>query len=286
MKSLFFLLGLILLSFTGYAQLEGAKDKSGKFGFINGNGEWVIEPAFEEITEFDEYPFTLVKNQGKWGLINREGKIIIPFQYNKADQGWTYSAAVSIVEQNGKFGIVSRAEGKEVIPCKYDDPIEFNDTYMPELKVTAVVFIDKKMGLITESGREVVPCIYDADKDPFGLLDAENLLYIVRREKKIGAVDTTGQEVIKCNYDLINPQGAEFFDVVINKMHGLYSINERREIIAPFYDQPFSFEGEYAIVQKNKKYGAIDSTGKVIIPFRFSNDDSVFLELEKLREEH
>ena len=276
---------LFALPITTFAQLESAKDKSGKFGFMNNSGAWAIQPGYDEVTEFEEHPFTLVKKNGNWGLINQQGETIIPFQYNKVDQGWSYSTAISVVEQNGKFGIVNRETGKEIVTCKYDAAIEFNDTYIPELNVTAVVFQDKKMGLIVESGREVVPCLYDADKDPFTLLDAENLLYTVRREKKMGAIDTTGAEVIKCNYDQIEAQDAEFFDIVINKKHGLYSLKEKREIISPLYDQPFMFEGEFAIVQQNKKYGAIDKTGKVIVPFRFSNDDSVFLELEKLREQ-
>ena len=279
-----FLILAVIASIQCTAQLESLKDKSGKFGFVNENGDWVIQPIYQEVTEFEEYPFTLVKSNDKWGLINREGETVLPFRYNKVDQGWSYSTAISVVQQVDKYGIVSRENGKEIVACKYDAPIEFNDTYLPELNVTAVVFQNKKMGLILENGREVVPCIYDTDKDPFTLLDAENLLYTVRREKKMGAIDTTGNEVIACLYDQINPQDADFIDVVTNKKHGLYSIKESREVIAPLYDQSFQFEGEFAIVQQNKKYGAIDKTGKVIVPFRFTNDDSVFLELEKLHQ--
>lgn len=68
------------------AQPELLKDsKTGKFGFTNENGDWVIQPQFEEGEDFFDYGFTFVKKGGNWGLINRMGETVLPFAYGKPD---------------------------------------------------------------------------------------------------------------------------------------------------------------------------------------------------------
>ncbi|EIA4394558.1 WG repeat-containing protein, partial [Campylobacter coli] len=49
---------------------------NGKYGFIDKNGEFAIEPKFDYVWSFWE-GLAGVKLNGKWGFIDKSGKIVI-----------------------------------------------------------------------------------------------------------------------------------------------------------------------------------------------------------------
>ena len=53
-----------------------AANQNNKWGFEDKEGNTVIEPKYDFVTEFNEYGFAGIKLNGKWGVINSEGKII------------------------------------------------------------------------------------------------------------------------------------------------------------------------------------------------------------------
>lgn len=53
-----------------------ASEKDGKWGFVDKNGNTVIENKYDMVTELNEYGFAGIKEDGKWGIVNSEGKII------------------------------------------------------------------------------------------------------------------------------------------------------------------------------------------------------------------
>jgi hypothetical protein len=60
-------------------------------GYLNTNGEWSIKPQFDEAGEFSEGLAAVnhgakCHGGGKWGYIDKEGKVAIPFEYNFARQ--------------------------------------------------------------------------------------------------------------------------------------------------------------------------------------------------------
>lgn len=63
-----------------------AKEDSGKWGFVDKNGNVVIDYKYEKITEFNQYGFAAVKLDGKWGVINSQGKTIIEPTYELKEQ--------------------------------------------------------------------------------------------------------------------------------------------------------------------------------------------------------
>lgn len=51
--------------------------KNGKWGFIDSNGNVIVDYIYDNVTEFNSYGFAGIKKDGKWGSINDEGKVII-----------------------------------------------------------------------------------------------------------------------------------------------------------------------------------------------------------------
>ena len=59
--------------------------KDGKYGFINKNGEVIIDYQYDDATEQNEYGFAGIKKDGKWGSINSKGEVVIEPTYNLDD---------------------------------------------------------------------------------------------------------------------------------------------------------------------------------------------------------
>jgi hypothetical protein len=52
--------------------VAAVKAPNGRWGFINNNQQWVIQPRFEEAKDFQSGK-AAVKLNGKWGFINKRG---------------------------------------------------------------------------------------------------------------------------------------------------------------------------------------------------------------------
>lgn len=58
-----------------------AKRQGNKWGFVNANGNNIIDYKYEKVTEINKYGFAGIKQDEKWGVINNEGKIIVEPKY-------------------------------------------------------------------------------------------------------------------------------------------------------------------------------------------------------------
>ena len=53
-----------------------AKKIDGKWGFVDKDGNTVVENKYDMVTEINEYGFAGIRENGKWGVINSNGEII------------------------------------------------------------------------------------------------------------------------------------------------------------------------------------------------------------------
>lgn len=58
-----------------------ASKENDKWGFKDVTGQFMIEPKYERVTDFNEYGFAGIKQNGKWGAINEDGEIIVEPKY-------------------------------------------------------------------------------------------------------------------------------------------------------------------------------------------------------------
>lgn len=59
--------------------------KDGKYGFVDKNGKVVIDYIYDDATEQNTYGYCGIKKDGKWGSIDNTGKIIQEPTYNLDD---------------------------------------------------------------------------------------------------------------------------------------------------------------------------------------------------------
>lgn len=65
-----------------------AKEKDGKWGFVDSNGNKVVDYIYEKTTDLNEYGYAGIKLDGKWGIVDSNGKVIKQPTYefnNKAE---------------------------------------------------------------------------------------------------------------------------------------------------------------------------------------------------------
>lgn len=170
--------------------------KDGKYGFCDREGN-IIAPCIYEFCEnlwcICAYATPPASIEGKWGLINRQNEVLIPFEWD----GIEPYGNLALVQKDGLWGGVN-FEQDTVIPIQYDEIIT------NPIGLYAVVK-DGKMGIIDTLGHIIVPCIYEYDEYNFwlwgGVDYTDNLLITLKKGEKFGAVNTNGEVVIPFVYD-------------------------------------------------------------------------------------
>lgn len=59
------------------AKLYAYQADDGKWGFVDKNGNVVVECKYDIVTELNEYGFAGILQDGKWGVIDSTGKVIV-----------------------------------------------------------------------------------------------------------------------------------------------------------------------------------------------------------------
>ena len=92
-------------------------EKNGFWGVVRGE-EIVVQPKYE-ITEVSEQKYIKAKINGKWSLLDQEGKMIIPPKYDDVSNIDRATKSVFYVVKDEKTGLVN-IQGKEITPIDYD----------------------------------------------------------------------------------------------------------------------------------------------------------------------
>ena len=59
--------------------------KDGKYGFVDKNGNVVVEYEYDDATQQNSYGYAGIKKDGKWGVVDAKGKILQEPTYNLDD---------------------------------------------------------------------------------------------------------------------------------------------------------------------------------------------------------
>ena len=96
-------------------QVGVARNKKGKYGFIDKTGKWIINPQFDWVDGFAENGLTNVKLNGKWGCIDKTGNMVVNPQY---DNVRIFKNTI-FFKQNDKWGIIDE-KGNIVVKPQFD----------------------------------------------------------------------------------------------------------------------------------------------------------------------
>lgn len=232
-----------------------AVKQKGKWGFIDSLGNLVIPFQYDEYRQpyrhadgSMKYEFgdsdssllfhsdrTIVYQNGKWGLINKQGKYIAPPIYERlfGTDARYYSFFKDIPPYSG---FISR-EGKVLLITNYtEDPIEMNEN---RLRFVA----DKKFGYVDSIGRKIIPARYE-EATPF-----KNGLAAVRMGKKWGVIDSAGKTIVPFSYDKIALEVNEIVATINDKPLPVKGTGQ--VTASPLYEIEMPVKGKKSVFRKD-----------------------------------
>lgn len=140
--------------------LAWVKTIENKIGFINKDGEWIIEPQFDVAKDFDPVSgLARVKIEGAWAYTNKNGEIL---RVEDTETWGDFYDGLAKGKKGGKTGYYN-AKGEWIIVPELEGGRDFKNGF-------AAAKRDGKWGFIDKSGKWVIKPIYAAVKD-FELVD-------------------------------------------------------------------------------------------------------------------
>lgn len=154
--------------------LSAVRTKDGKWGYVNKQGKIVIQPQYQ-MADWFVGGLARVRKDGQWGLIDKTGKVVIPIKYTQADN-FLEGASAMAVQKGSKYGLVNRS-GVEITKIEYEAYILF--THKDDL---ALVKKGGKYGFMNMAGKIVIPIKYDKSAS-FSFGDKDKVQVTLNGEK-------------------------------------------------------------------------------------------------------
>ena len=208
-----FTLTLLLISafFASSKQLEKFQDASEKWGFKEfETGNIVIPAKYDDVDCFiDGYAEVSVNN--KRGVIDQNGKIIVPILYDQIinnwininllepyedfylpewhqnDKNWIFSDGLVCVELNNKYGYVN-TNGDIAIPIQFEDARAFHEGLALVKQTDNYGFIDVKGKFVIKptfdlafSFNEGMALVRNRSNGIFGFIDKDWQLMVMKQ---------------------------------------------------------------------------------------------------------
>lgn len=120
-----------------------------KIGYLDSTGATVIPAEYSATHGIDGNLVTLQNSTGKWGILNRQGEEIVPFEFREIGPWADDRAAVAIdAGSSTRWGYIDRS-GKRIIPCEYAFATAFDQGVALEQKAGKYAVIDAQGKLLT-----------------------------------------------------------------------------------------------------------------------------------------
>lgn len=199
------------------------------------------------------------KKDGKFGLIDFEGKIIVEPIYDNiyALQGTENSI---VIEKDGKKGLVNNKTGELVIEAKYSEISSITKSHEDGYIVKNV---SNKYGLIANDKTQVLEFKYDEIKKMTG-----NNYYVVVENGVVEVINSSGAAILNSGFDSIEGIKVDNFIIIKDGKYGVINKAGSTVIESEYENLKFGAADSY-IAQKDGKTGIIDKDGNTIIDFKY-----------------
>jgi len=220
------------------------------WGYIDSNGQWLIEPCYEWAEPFSEGK-ALVYQNDLAGFINKRGEWIVPCVYEDA---YSYSGSRAVVESTNGFGVISYL-GDTILDPVYGDLGVFSGGMI-------YASVDDKYGYFDKDGALSVSFKYDL------AFDFKGNYAIVKKDQYYGMIDQTGELVLPTEFSKILLTNDSLAVVEQEEKYGLFHLNGdtliplSKDYIGLFHDQ-------LALVIEGENYGYINSSGDTVISLNY-----------------
>jgi WG containing repeat len=228
----------------------------------------------------NKQPLVVVEN-GKYGYIDHEGRVIIPPQFIWAEDFWRGLGTVYVcgrylsIDSSGTLLPLRIAVEGQLVPQRSENKVGFVDSSghfkiapsfddaLPFSDGLAAVRVAEKWGFINESGKEVIQPQFE---DAFYFRQGVG---VVSSDSGFALIDTSGKTIAG---------GFQFIDLIsegripVSREDRSGYLDLRGNVAIPFiYDAVNAFSEGLAAVEKDEKWGYVDRDGKPLVPFKFDD---------------
>lgn len=198
----------------------------------------------------------LVKNdKDKIGVLNSELKEIIPFEFDSYPSRFNYDGY--LVLNKGVDQFVFDNTGTQVFKEGYQSiTIIDNSNFL--LKK------NRKFGLLTILGKEMVPFEYDT-------MFVRNRALIGKKAGKWTLFDNLGESQVMTNIDEVD---FSFYDFSLLKKDGKWAIWKSNRSVLDFKYEQLTRKGSNLIFKSNNKYGILNTRGEIVAAAVYDNIQS------------
>ncbi|HEY0740406.1 MAG TPA: WG repeat-containing protein [Chryseosolibacter sp.] len=223
--------------------------------------------------------FTPFEENGKVGLKNDQGQIVIPAQYESI--GWSNGefsliGNVTGYRSKGSWGLINTQNNK-VTKAEYEDLSPgAGEIIVARKKLPGTVIV--RSGCINLSGKQVIPFLYDGIR----IASFRAIVYTrTGNQFKHGLLDLENHTLIPLNFHRIYPLGSLRF--AVENFDGKTAIfsEDGKQLSGFLIDSLSSFKKDYAIIYENQRQGLINRNGEIKVEPAFNElrleDDGTIL---------
>lgn len=221
-----------------------------------------------------------VQKDGKYGLVNFEGKEILPCMQDSIDP-IIGTKSVYVTTTENKKGLVD-SMGKVIIENKYQEITSLTEKYENGFIVKNE---QGKYGVINYDTTRALEEKYDEIKNVYG-----NGMYVVREGETLKVVNTEGQSFAENKFEEIKEINSDNLIIKSNGKYGVINTSSEEKIPAIYDDLSYAFSDNY-IAKKDNRYGIITINNEEKLPFTYnyinylSETDFIQAETEQLQSE-
>jgi hypothetical protein len=252
-----FFLGILSAASDSNAHLFPIQ-RGGKWGFIDRTGRVVVAPKYDQALEFSD-GMAAVRVGKKWGYIDASGELRIPPRF-EGMIGLPFCGAGAIVyDSSGSLTFVDRA-GKLIQTRNWEKMLNCVNGIVP-------VREKRKWGYLSTNGALLVEPTFE-DTGLFG-----DELGSAKMNGKWGFVDRSGRWAIQPQFDEAGMFSEGLAPVKLQGQWG-YVDREGKIQIKPAFSLAHPFSGGRGRVlawggDKLSRTGFVDGTGKLVIPPKY-----------------
>ena len=246
----------------GMARVE--KTDQNQSGFVNVKGEFVTNEYLRGAHVFHDGLAVTVgvsyNNDGQYGIVNKQGKLIVPYQSNII---YDYEDGMAVVcVDRSRYGAYN-IYGQLAVPTIYDGIRSFNCGL-------AGAQIGSEQFYVRKDGTRLKPSLLKYGND-----FKDNIASVETKEGR-GFMDVNGRIIVfqslsewcelYCNVEDFSEGFAVVHDCELDGPTKKGFMNKLGKVVVPIvYDEAYAFKNGMAKVAKNGRYGFVNTDGRLVV---------------------
>ena len=259
--------------------------KDENFGVINGSGDIIIEPEYQEIIIPNQHRAVFIcNNEDKSKVLNDKNEEIFKkysnvqaIELTNVISDSAYEKKVLKYEKNNKFGLLG-IDGEVVVEAKYDEisSLEYKEGEL-------LIKENNKYGVIDDKGYQIIKTNYDSiSSDQYycandGYKKSGYIVCNVTNDGyRYGYYDYEGSKMLDTEYNQIirlveaTNKNDIYLAAAKNGQYGIF-INNNKIINTQYQSITYDPTMQIFIVERTGQYGAVNEKGIEILKTEYSD---------------